>query len=153
MQRRHMKNNWATNFLIGFLFSGSLVLAAQAQEPLSIQAVSSGVFVHIAVHEDATPDNRGMIANVGFIIGQRCVAVIDSGGSLAGGRALRAAIRLQTDKPVCYVINTHVHPDHIYGNAAFIEDRPRYVGHRNLAAAMRTRQGYYADYLDRTSVV
>ncbi|RTZ42420.1 quinoprotein relay system zinc metallohydrolase 2 [Candidimonas sp. SYP-B2681] len=145
-----MKHKGAINVLIGFLVSGSLVLAAQAQEPLSVQPVSSGVFVHIAVHEDATADNRGMIANVGFIIGQRCVAVIDSGGSLAGGRALRAAIRLQTDKPVCYVINTHVHPDHIYGNSAFIEDRPRYIGHRNLAAAMRARQVYYAAYLDRT---
>ncbi len=150
MRKRHMKNKWTIGVIIWFLTLTGLQPAARAQEPLPVKAVAPGVFVHIAVHEDATPENRGAIGNLGFIIGQRCVAVIDSGGSCAVGRALRAAIRRQTDKPVCYVINTHVHPDHIYGNAAFIEDKPRYVGHRKLAAAMLSRQGYYAGYLDRT---
>ena len=150
MHNRHMKNSWTASVVIGFLVAASLCSPVRAHESLPVQAVAPGVFVHIAVHEDATPANHGVIANVGFIVGEQCVAVIDSGGSFAAGRALRAAIRLQTDKPVCYVINTHVHPDHIYGNAAFIEDKPRFVGHRKLATAMRARQGYYADYLDRT---
>ena len=91
------------------------------------------------------------IANVGFIVGKRCVAVIDSGGSLRIGRALRAALRDRTRLPVCYVINTHVHVDHVLGNVAFRDDQPHFVGHARLAAALaRSRdfflQNYAADF-------
>lgn len=126
----------------------SVVLGAD--DPLPVQEVAAGVFVHQGLHQDAMPGNYGAIANVGFIVGGECVAVIDTGGSFAQGKALRAAISRQTSLPVCYVINTHVHPDHVYGNAAFTADQAEFVGHHNLAASMRSRGGYYAAYLERT---
>src|SRR5690606_33874598 len=87
-------------------------VAMGADYPLAMQEVAAGIFVHQGVHEDATPAIHGAIANVGFIVGAKCVAVIDTGGSYAQGRALRTAISRHTSLPVCYVINTHVHPDH-----------------------------------------
>ena len=134
----------------GLVIAAVFTLPVSANGALPVQEVAPGAYVHIGAHALASPENEGAIANVGFIFGTRCVAVIDSGGTFAEGEALLAAIRRQTSLPVCYVINTHVHPDHIYGNAAFAGDAPRYVGHRHLATAMRARHDYYVEYLQRT---
>src|SRR5437764_213059 len=83
------------------------------------------------------------VANVGFVIGSRCVAVIDTGGTYAVGRALHDALRKVTALPVCYVVNTHAHPDHVFGNAAFVADRPEFVGHARLADALQRRAPNY----------
>jgi quinoprotein relay system zinc metallohydrolase 2 len=86
--------------------------------------------------------------------GERCVAVIDTGGSIVVGRAWREAVALHTAKPVCYVINTHVHPDHVLGNAAFKGagpggQDPQFVGHERLAASLAARGPYYRNALKR----
>jgi quinoprotein relay system zinc metallohydrolase 2 len=110
----------------------------------SVQRVAEGIFYHQGSHEVANNKNLGAIANVGFIIGNECVAVIDSGGSFREGELLRKTIRQETDLPICYVINTHVHPDHILGNAAFKNDDPEFIGHEKLPAAMASREQHFA---------
>jgi len=124
--------------------------ANESSNNYPIKQVTEGIYYHQGVHQDASEENIGAIANVGFIIGERCVAVIDSGGSYLEGTYLRQAIKTKTDLPVCYVINTHVHPDHTFGNAAFKDDNPEFVGHEKLPAAMVSRQSFFAKVFKET---
>jgi quinoprotein relay system zinc metallohydrolase 2 len=110
---------------------------------MAVTEIASGIFVHNGVHEEASAANEDAIANIGFIIGDDAVAVIDPGGSFAEGNGLRAAIRDRTDRPIRYVILTHVHPDHIFGAAAFRDDHPDFVGHAKLPGALAQRGEYY----------
>lgn len=124
-----------------FLFSSSR--PALAASVLSVTQVAPGIYVHLGPHEIPDTRNHGAIANIGFIVGERCVAVIDTGGNPDQGRALFHAIRHTTPKPICYVINTHVHPDHIYGNGVFKGDGVKFVGHHHLGRAMAARGPFY----------
>ncbi len=107
--------------------------------------IAPGIYVHFGKHEMPNKTNHGAIANIGFIVGDSCVAVIDTGGNPEQGYALKKAIKNITKTPVCYVINTHVHPDHIYGNIAFKQANVKFIGHHKLARAMSTRGQYYID--------
>jgi quinoprotein relay system zinc metallohydrolase 2 len=105
--------------------------------------IGQGIYVHHGEHLDIDTGYQGDICNLSLVVGSKGVAVIDTGGSLKVGNALRAAIARITKLPILYVINTHVHPDHIFGNAAFIADKPTFVGHEKLAEAMQLRVEAY----------
>lgn len=109
----------------------------------TVSEIAPGVFVHLGRHLALDAVGHDDIANIGFIVGTRCVAVIDSGGSVASGRALLGEIRKRTRQPVCYVINTHVHVDHVLGNAAFRGEGTHFVGHVRLADAIRHNVDFF----------
>ncbi len=117
--------------------------------PLPVTEVAPGVFLHTGVHEEFGEDYHGDIANIGFVIGNDAIAVIDTGGSFRIGQALREAVRQRSSLPIRYVINTHVHSDHIFGNAAFEQDQPEFIGHARLAGAMRIRAERYESNLKK----
>jgi quinoprotein relay system zinc metallohydrolase 2 len=132
------------------VMSLSFDVSGASPPPLAMQQIAPGVYVHAGRQEDWSDTNGGDIANIGFVIGERCVAVVDTGSTPSLGAALRAAVAAATPRPVCYVINTHVHPDHVLGNAAFLLDRPQFVGHAKLAAALAAKGPTYLATLQRT---
>jgi quinoprotein relay system zinc metallohydrolase 2 len=119
-------------------------LPAHAQDAaLSIIKVGDGIYVHFGNVALTAPENAGDIANLGFVIGHDAVVVIDTGGSAAVGQALLAAVRSVTGIPLRYVINTHEHPDHVFGNAAFSGPGVTFVGHHNLPASLNEHGPFY----------
>jgi quinoprotein relay system zinc metallohydrolase 2 len=116
---------------------------AHAADQAEVSEIAPGVFVHQGRYEIQSPENRGDMANASFVVGSESVAVIDTLGSAVAGRELRDAIRTVTNKPIRYVINTHMHPDHVFGNAAFKEDNPTFVGHHKLARGLSSRADRY----------
>ena len=131
---------WCGLVLAGLLLAGPVSAADRA---LPVEEVAPGLFVHAGAVALMSAENEGAIANVGFVIGDAAVAVIDTGGSAAEGRALLRAVRAATDKPIRFVINTHMHPDHIFGNAAFRGVGASFVGAERLPAALAARGRTY----------
>ena len=135
--------------------------AVDSPAPLQVTQVNTGVYVHLGALEDWAPVNGGDVANIGFVVGSRCVAVIDTGGTPSVGQALRAAIERTTPLPVCYVINSHAHPDHMLGNVAFndakssapqeqVQQRaPQFVASAAFTRTLKAREPFYLNALRR----
>ena len=71
--------------LVALAMLAATTSPAQQQE-LPVNSVADGVFVHNGQTAQMTRENDGAIANVGFIVGEEAVAVIDTGGSVREGR-------------------------------------------------------------------
>ncbi|MGO9135869.1 MAG: quinoprotein relay system zinc metallohydrolase 2 [Methylovirgula sp.] len=113
----------------------------------AVAEIAPGVFMRRGVDEDPTAANLDAIANIGFIIGDNGVLVTETGGSLADGRWLRQVIKEKTQKPIKYVVLSHVHLDHAFGAGAFLDDKPVFIGHAKLPEALNARGEFYRQRL------
>ena len=75
-------------------------------------------------------------SNAAFLVTDEGVLVIDTRQHPAHGRDLIERIRKITDQPVKWVINTHAHGDHYYGNPAFKAIGATIIAHRDVVAGM-----------------
>ncbi len=128
MQRRQML--WASAALGGAaMWPEARLLAQQTQgfiegpavTDIPAQRLSQHVWMIYSPDGFPTPENRGMMANIIFVVTSAGVVVIDSGASLQIGQMAIRVIRKVTDKPVVAVFNSHYHGDHWLGNHAFVK--------------------------------
>lgn len=126
-----------------------------AREPaISLQPIAAGVYLHQGQQQAWLEGGAQDVANVGLVLGERCAALIDSGGSPAVGRQLRAALAALSPLPLCYLIITHAHPDHALGAGELLQapagaPRPQLVAHARYAAALGARAGHWGQALQR----
>ena len=128
MKRRHLL---LTTAAVGgvALWPEARLLAQQAQDfiegppvaDIPARQLSSHVWMIFSPDGFPTPENRGMMANVMFVVTSAGVVVLDSGASLQIGQMAIRMIRKVTDKPVVAVFNSHYHGDHWLGNHAFVK--------------------------------
>lgn len=121
-------------------------LAGRAAE---VVEASPGLFVHFGKVESVAAGSDGDVANTGFIIGERGVAVIDAGTTRANGEALYLALRQHTDLPITALILTHMHPDHVLGASVFRDAGARVIASTKLPLALAQRADGYLAGMDR----
>jgi glyoxylase-like metal-dependent hydrolase (beta-lactamase superfamily II) len=94
-------------------------LAAQTPPPPIIKTEG---LKQISPHVHIIPDNSvPLTPNVGYVIGDKAILVIDTGlGPRNGAAVYEVAKKLGGDKPL-YLVTTHVHPEHDLGAQAFPE--------------------------------
>src|SRR6266849_6152765 len=90
------------NRLAALVFLGTGVAFAQAE--LHVVPVQGNVYMLV-----------GAGGNITLQVGKEGVLIVDTGLAQMSDKVL-AAIRQLSDKPIRYIINTHVHPDHVGGN-------------------------------------
>lgn len=79
--------------------------------------IADNVYSYVG-QKDGSPAHS-FAANAGIVIGTDAVLVVDTLVSAKEGARFLADIRKVTDKPVKYVVNTHTHLDHAFGNCVF----------------------------------
>ncbi len=83
---------------------------------------------------------EGVDSNTTFIITKDGVIVIDTRTNPAEARKALAELRKITDKPVLYIINTHYHGDHTFGNQVF-EESKTIIAHENVRKMLQGQNG------------
>jgi quinoprotein relay system zinc metallohydrolase 2 len=110
---------------------------------IGVTEIAPGIFVHKGQYAHSNAENIGDIANATIVAGADALAIIDTGGSAHIGKGLLEAARAISSKPVKHVINTHMHPDHVYGNAAFSAEGAEFIAHHKMARGLSARAQNY----------
>jgi len=127
-------------FILAFL---RVATSSEINQDFNLSEIAENNYVHLGKHVSIEDRGNDDIANIGFIIGADCVAIIDTGGSINIGKKLKSSVHKITKKPICYVINTHVHFDHILGNKTFVSENTDFVGHKNLLQAVNQNRNFF----------
>ena len=119
MKKQGLKRSWmrfAVPVALWLLLSAGPV---EAQAPM----VREGTTVKVAEGVYVIPDGRvNLVPNVGIIIGEWGILVIDTGMGPENGRRVLNEVRKLSPKPIRFLTVTHFHPEHGMGAQAFPAD-------------------------------
>jgi glyoxylase-like metal-dependent hydrolase (beta-lactamase superfamily II) len=115
---------WFPCAAFGAAQEGSALRAAStiSGKVYQFEKIADGVYYATSSGPMATGGNHPIIIN------DRDVLLVDDGTTPAAARALLQDMKLITDKPVRWVVNTHFHYDHTDGNSVFGPD-VEIIGH------------------------
>jgi cyclase len=146
-----------TMFAIAAGLIASTGVAQSTDTTARVQRLAPGVYA--IIHSDATTDwstntTDWPHSNVGVIIGDDGVLVVDSDYLPSRARSDIALIRSLTSKPVRYLVNTHWHGDHTHGNSVYRDTFPgiTIVGARENAAFIEINQARFPGLMTSASV-
>lgn len=130
-------------FFLPFLFLFTLLVQSQDQEVnITVDTLTQKVFML-----------TGRGGNIGIYVGNEKVFMVDDQFAPLSSK-IKATIATLTDKPITYLVNTHMHGDHTGGNVNFNTEattlvaqdnvRKRLIdkGQQNLAAKKISQEEY-----------
>lgn len=142
-----------------FVWSAMIALAAIVTAPLvHAQAPGDGSVREKDIPIQVTEVAPGLFfqyhhqeSNNAWLVTDEGVLVIDTRQHPRRAQELLTAIRKTTDKPIKWVVNTHAHGDHYFGNSVFKREGATFIAHRDTAGMMKShlpiemkrRQGYF----------
>ncbi|MEN8262137.1 MAG: MBL fold metallo-hydrolase [Nitrospirota bacterium] len=134
MIKLHFRKRTITLSIIVLAFASILFVAQQAQAQGGLTKIADNVYSYVDIKNGSPKNSYG--ANAGIIIGTDGIIVIDTLISSKEAKRFIKDIRAVTDKPVKWVVNTHYHLDHAFGNAEFVKLGATVISHdicrRNL---------------------
>lgn len=105
--------------LLAILFCGFMAASASAQAPAA-PMIKPDLLKQISPSVWIIPDeSRPMVPNIGFVVGQTGVLVIDTGMGDKNGAIVAAVARKLAPMLRIYLVTTHVHPEHDLGANGF----------------------------------
>jgi glyoxylase-like metal-dependent hydrolase (beta-lactamase superfamily II) len=110
-----------------WLFTPGFVVA---EETAGLTKLSEHVYAAVNF-KNASAATNSFGVNSGVVIGSDAVLVVDTRISAKEAQKLIADIKKITSKPIKYVVNTHYHLDHAWGNCEFVKLGAVVIGHEN----------------------
>lgn len=122
-------------FISLFLFCGFLTSGHIAFAETGLTKIADNVYSYVDVKNSSPRNSFG--ANAGIVIGRDGILVIDTLVSAKEAKRFINDIRAISDKPIRYVVNTHYHLDHSFGNGEFAKLGAIVIAHAKDLANMR----------------
>lgn len=116
-----------------------LTAPAVAASPLTLQPVPVVERVYAVIGDlgGQTYENDGLNANLGFIVTDAGVLVVNSGPTQQVAKALHRAITQVTIQPIRWVVNLNSQNHYWHGNAYFASIGANVIAHEAAAALMQ----------------
>jgi len=108
--------------------------AAEASAQGGLTRIADNVYAYVGARNASPSTSFG--ANAGIVIGNDGIAVIDTLVSSKEAKRFIQDIRAVSQKPIKYVIDTHEHLDHAFGNSEFARLGATIVSHANCRKNM-----------------
>lgn len=103
-------------WILVFVFI-SLLIFGQNAFAEGLTKIAENIYAYVDIKGSSPANSFG--ANAGIIIGKNGIVVIDTLVSAKEAKRFIEDIRKISNKPIKYVVNTHYHLDHTFGNAEF----------------------------------
>jgi len=127
------------------LSASGFLIAADVKKPINFETTELTPGIYMI---SGTGGFAG--GNIGLSIGNDGVVMIDDSMPPLLDK-IKIAVRKITDKPVDFLINTHIHGDHTGNNASLGEEGIRIVAHENLRKRMLAKSAQMEGKKKRTS--
>ena len=137
---------FAIGFILLTLLPAEMVIADILPAPTK---VSDHVYAWIGPHGGPNKENQGYRMNMAFVVGEKYIAVLETGYTEAMAREMLGHIRAISRLPVKYAINSNSQPDRFLGNTVFHKAGAILITHSLEKARMAKMSGVYTGAVER----